>query len=103
MHEMGEMKRGQELRVDEVSVQKFRENHETIQPLTAQLQEMQDQMNSMNDSGRISRCGIKFWWEIVSRFQSTCDNSKFSFHAESRQTFASEYMEFIWIRGTRFW
>ena len=31
MHEMGEMKRGQELRVDEVSVQKSRENHETVQ------------------------------------------------------------------------
>ena len=51
MHEMGEMKRAQELRVDEVSVQKLRENHETIEQLTAQLQEMQDQMNSMNDSG----------------------------------------------------
>ena len=51
MHEMGEMKRAQELRVDEVSVQKFTENHETIQQLSAQLQEMQDQMNSMNDSG----------------------------------------------------
>ena len=51
MHEMGEMKRAQELRVDEVSVQKFKENHETIQQLTAQLQEMQDQKNSMSDSG----------------------------------------------------
>ena len=51
MHEMGEMKRAQELRVDEVSVQKIRESHETIQKLTSQLQEMQEQMNSMNDSG----------------------------------------------------
>ena len=34
MHEMGEMKRAQELRVDEVSMQKLRENHETIQKLT---------------------------------------------------------------------
>ena len=51
MHEMGEMKRAQELRVDEVSVQKLRENHETIQQLTSQLQEMQDQMNAMSDSG----------------------------------------------------
>ena len=51
MHEMGEMKRAQELRVDEVSVKKVRENHETIQQLTSQLQEMQEQMNSMNDSG----------------------------------------------------
>ena len=41
----------QELRVDEVSVQKLRENHETIQQFTSQLQQMQEQMNSMNDSG----------------------------------------------------
>ena len=51
MHEMGEIKRAQELRADEVSVQKLRENHETTQQLTSHLQEMQDQMNSMNDSG----------------------------------------------------
>ena len=51
MHEMGQMKRAQELRVDEVSVQKWREKHETTQKLTSQLQEMQEQMNSMNDSG----------------------------------------------------
>ena len=36
VHEMGEMKRAQELRVDEFSFQKFRESHETIQKLTSQ-------------------------------------------------------------------
>ena len=51
MHEMGEIKRAQELRVDGVSVQKLRESHETIQQLTSKLQQMQEQMNSMNDSG----------------------------------------------------
>ena len=51
MHEIGEMKRAQELRVDQVSVLTSRENHETMPKLTSQLQEMQDQMNSMNDSG----------------------------------------------------
>ena len=50
-HEMGEMKRAQELRVDEVSVQKLRESHETIQNLTSQMQDMQEQMNSTNESG----------------------------------------------------
>ena len=45
------MKRAQEIRVDEVSVQKLGENHETIQRLTSQMQGMQEQMNSMNDSG----------------------------------------------------
>ena len=34
MHEMGKMKRAQELRVDEVPVQNSRENHETIQRVT---------------------------------------------------------------------
>ena len=51
VREMGEMKRAQELRVDEFSVQKLRENHETIQRLTSQLPQMQEQMNSMKDSG----------------------------------------------------
>ena len=45
------MKRAQELRFGEFSLQKLRENHETIQKLTSQMQEMQDQMNSMSDSG----------------------------------------------------
>ena len=40
IHEIGEMKRAQELRVDEFSMQKLRESHETIQRLISQLQEM---------------------------------------------------------------
>ena len=43
MREMGEIQRAQEHRVDEVSVQKLREVHETIQQLTTQLQQMQEQ------------------------------------------------------------
>ena len=61
IHEMGEMKRAQELRVDDFSVQKLRGSHETIQRLTSQMQEMQEQMNSgkfqeveSNHSGRLS-------------------------------------------------
>ena len=61
VHKMGEMKRAQELRVDEVSVQKLRENHETIQKLTSQLQEMQEQMNSMSDSGALQEENFKKW------------------------------------------
>ena len=34
IHEMGELKRAQELRVDKFSVQKLRESHDTIQKLT---------------------------------------------------------------------
>ena len=51
MHEIGEMKKAQELRVDEFSVQKLRESHVTIQKLTSQLQEMQERVNYLNDSG----------------------------------------------------
>ena len=32
-------------------MQKLRENHETIQQLTSQLQQFNGQMNSMSDSG----------------------------------------------------
>ena len=48
MHEMGEMKRAQELRVDEFSFQKLRESHETTQRLAGNA--MQDHMNCMSDS-----------------------------------------------------
>ena len=89
MHEMGEIKRAQEQRVDEVSVQKLKENHETIQQLTSQLQQMQDQMNSMSDSGDFPRCGTELQWKIVSRFQSTCDDSEFSLFAQPRQKIAA--------------
>ena len=47
----GEMKRAEEQRKDEVSVQKLRGNHDTIQRLTSHLKSMQEQMNSVNDSG----------------------------------------------------
>ena len=50
IHELGEMKGAQELRVDEFSVQKKRESHDTTQRLTSQLHSMQKQMNSLNES-----------------------------------------------------
>ena len=48
---MGKMKRAQVQQFDEFLMQKLRENHETIQQLTSHLQQMQEQMNSLNDSG----------------------------------------------------
>ena len=59
MHEMGEIKRAQELRDEEFSAQKLRESHETIQRLTSQMQDMQGQMNSMSDSGEFQRVASK--------------------------------------------
>ena len=50
IHEMGEMKRAQELRVDEFIVQKMRESHGTIQRLTSQVQELQERVNCMKES-----------------------------------------------------
>ena len=49
-HEMEEMKRAQEMRVDEFSIQKLRESHATIQELTSQMQELQERVNYVNDS-----------------------------------------------------
>ena len=72
IHEIGEMKRAQELQVDEFSVQKMREIHETIQ----------------------RRHGdFKKWNRITVadclRSQSISKYSKFSFNAELRQTLAT--------------
>ena len=51
VHEMEELRRAQELRVDEFSVQKLRESFDTIQKLTSQNQELQERLNFLNDSG----------------------------------------------------
>ena len=50
IHEMGELKRAQGLRVDEFSAQKLRESHDAIQKLTSQIQELQGRENCTNDS-----------------------------------------------------
>ena len=65
MHEMGEMKRVQELRVDEVSVQKLRETHKTVRQLIFQLQQMQEQMNSMNNSGDFQHVDNRSWSKLI--------------------------------------
>ena len=57
IHELGEMKRAQQLRIDEFSPQTLRKSHETIQRLTSQLQSMEEQKNSMNDSVESNHSG----------------------------------------------
>ena len=103
MHEMGEMKRAQELWVDWDSMQKLRENHETNSAALCSVA-----ANARTDEfyewfWRFSRCGIKLQWEIVFRFQSACDDSKFSIHAEPRQMVASWHIEYIGITGKLSW
>ena len=51
IQEVEELKRAQQLRVDEISVQKLRESYDTIQRLNSQMQELQERVNCMNDSG----------------------------------------------------
>ena len=85
-----DMKRAQELRVDEFSVQKLRERHETIPRLTSQSA-VCTRANEFygSDSGEFLRSGIESKWKIVLRFQSDCNDSKFTFlYAEPRQTLA---------------
>ena len=50
----------------------------------------------------ISGCGIESLWKFVSRSQSTSSDSKFSFHAEPRQTLATWHMEHVWITWKTF-
>ena len=50
LHEMEELKRVQELRVDEFSIRKLIENQDTIHELTTRIQELQNEDNCMIDS-----------------------------------------------------
>ena len=88
MHEMGEKKRALEQRIDEVTVQKLRENHETKQQLTSQLQQM-PKKKSMNDLRDFQEVESKILWKVVSRSQSTCADSEFSCFAQPRQRIAA--------------
>ena len=50
VQEVEELKRAQEMRIDEFSRNELRVSHATIQELTSQIQELQEGMNCMNDS-----------------------------------------------------
>ena len=56
LHEMEELKRVQELRIDELSRRRLIENQDTIHELTTRIQELQNEVNCMNDSRDFSRC-----------------------------------------------
>ena len=47
---MEELERVQELRIDEFSRRRLIENQDTINELTARIQELQNEVNCMNDS-----------------------------------------------------
>ena len=50
IHDVKELKRAQEIRIDELSSHELRESHVTIQELTSQIQEFQERMKILNDS-----------------------------------------------------
>ena len=50
IHEVEELKKAQEMRIDEFSRCELRESHATLQGLTSQMQELQERVNYMNDS-----------------------------------------------------
>ena len=96
------MKRAQVQQVDEFSIQKLRENHETIPQLTSQLEQLQEQMNSMkrsvefqdiesNYSGRLSH--VSSQPEMIPSSRSLL----------SRDKIAAWCMESIRSTGPRFW
>ena len=97
------LQRAQEQRVDEVSVQKSRENHETIQQLTAQLQQMQEQMHSMIDSGDFQDVESNKSGRLshVSSQPAMIPSSR-SLLSRDKKT-AAWHMQSIWITGKRFW
>ena len=68
---------------------KLREKHETTQQLTFQLQQMQEQMSSMNGPAEFQDIESKLQWKIVLRFQSACHDSEFSCFAQPRQRIAA--------------
>ena len=45
IHEVGELKRAQEMRMDDFSMNELRECHAATQELTSQVQELQERMN----------------------------------------------------------
>ena len=81
---MGEFKRAKEQRIDEDSVEKIKEISETIQPLTYQLQQVKEQINSLSDSGDFQ--------DVASNF---CERL-------SRQKIIAWHVKSIWITGKRF-
>ena len=50
LHEMEELKRVQELRIEEFSMRRLIENQDTINELTTRIRELQNEVNCMNDS-----------------------------------------------------
>ena len=99
IHEMGEMKRAQELRV----VQKIERKswHDTAAHFTNTRVAREGALHEW--FRRISRYRIELQWKFFSRSQSTSSRSKSSIYVESRPKHAIRYMEIVWNTGKRVW
>ena len=86
---MEELRRAQELRVDEFSVQKLRESHDTIQKITSQIQELQERVNFMKDAGEFQDFELNCSGKNFSRSQSTVSRSKSSIYVAPRPKHAA--------------
>ena len=82
IHEMEELRRAQELRVDEFSVQQLRESHDTIQRTHFTSTEFTEIVNCTNDSGEFQETGSNYS-EIFLTFQLTDSRSKSSIYVET--------------------
>ena len=88
IHEMEELRRAQELRVDELSVQHLRESHDTIQRLTSQVHELQEIVNCTNDSGEFQETESNYSENFLT-FQLIDSRSKSSIYVEPRPKHAT--------------
>ena len=63
LYEMEELKRVQGSRVDEISRRRLIENQDTVNELTARIQEPQNEVNCLNDSrilGMLNQCAVDY-------------------------------------------
>ena len=98
MREMGRMKRAKELQVEEVSMQK--------EKITGQFSISLPSCNKCKNRWillMILEIAQDVEWQVLSRFQSTCDDSEFSFLAQPRQKIAAWHVESIWVTRKHFW
>ena len=77
LHEMEELQRVQELRIDEFSRRRLIEDRDTILQLTAKIPELQNEVKLYEWFERFSRCWISTQWTFP-RYQSTCVFPTFS-------------------------
>ena len=78
LHEMEDLKKVQELRVDEFSRRRSIENQDTINELTGRIREPQNEVNCMNDSRDFQDAESVRSGLTISRFQSTSATSTLS-------------------------